>query len=217
MNKKRKEKRKRMTRGLFLKSPETFWAYFGWHNSLCIFKTKASRGTKLCSYFCFYSLYNTWKDQLYRISRSYFYEWLFGPAKFSGLLRNRALGSKVNKETYDVLFHSAENSQRFFHSKGKRSRKTSEIIPFYLKKFKGGGGNCSINDRVSWSKPPHPGYEAWLKWEDEVTKAKNGGKTENCKRSIKENSVLQWVFLSSFASRNEREEPSIYLSWIYLS
>jgi len=78
------------SRGLFLKSPETFRAYFGWHNSLCIFKTKASRGTKLCSCFCFYSLYNIWKDQLYRISRSYFYKWLFGPATFSGLLRNRA-------------------------------------------------------------------------------------------------------------------------------
>ena len=85
-----------LPRGLFLKSPETFRAYFGWHNSICIFKTKASRGTKLCSYFCFYSLYNIWKDQLYRISRSHFYEWLFGPAKFSGLLRNRAQ-STTNK------------------------------------------------------------------------------------------------------------------------
>ena len=28
------------------------------------------------------------KDQLYRISRSQFYEWLFGPEKFSGLSRN---------------------------------------------------------------------------------------------------------------------------------
>ena len=28
------------------------------------------------------------KDQLYRISRSEFYEWLFGPEKFSGLSRN---------------------------------------------------------------------------------------------------------------------------------
>ena len=35
------------SRGLFLKSPETFRAYFGWHNFLCIFKTKASRGTEL--------------------------------------------------------------------------------------------------------------------------------------------------------------------------
>ena len=31
---------------------------FGWHNSLSISETKASRGTKLCSYFNFYSLYN---------------------------------------------------------------------------------------------------------------------------------------------------------------
>ena len=54
--------------GLFPESPETFRAFFGCHNSLCIFKTKASRGTKLCSYF--YSLYNILKDQLYRISRS---------------------------------------------------------------------------------------------------------------------------------------------------
>ena len=33
-------------------------------------KRKASRATKLCSYFYFYSLYNILKDQLYRISRS---------------------------------------------------------------------------------------------------------------------------------------------------
>ena len=78
--------------GLFLESPETFRAYFGWHNSLCIFKTKAFRGTKLCSYFCFSSLYNIWKDQLYRISRSYFYKCLFGLEKFSGLSRNGPQG-----------------------------------------------------------------------------------------------------------------------------
>ena len=53
------------------------------HNSLCVFKTKVSRDTKLCSYFCFYSLYNRWKDQLYRISKSEFYEWLFGPENSS--------------------------------------------------------------------------------------------------------------------------------------
>ena len=56
--------------GPFLESPETFRAPFGWHNSLCIFKTKASRGKKLDSYFNFYSLYNIWKDQLYSISGS---------------------------------------------------------------------------------------------------------------------------------------------------
>ena len=40
------------------------------------------------SYFCFYFLYNIWKDQLYRISRSYFYEWRFVPENFSRLSRN---------------------------------------------------------------------------------------------------------------------------------
>ena len=89
------------SRGLFLESPETFRAYFGWCNSLCIFKTKAPRGTKLCHYLYFYSLYNMWKDQLYRISRSWFYEWLFGPEKFSGLSRNGP----------QVIFYLIENNQ----------------------------------------------------------------------------------------------------------
>ena len=64
--------------------PETFGVHFGWHNSLCIFKTKASRDKKLCSYFNLYSLY--------RISGSEFYEWLFGSEKFSGLSRNGLQG-----------------------------------------------------------------------------------------------------------------------------
>ena len=34
----------------FLESPETLKAYFRWHNSLCISKTKASWGTKLYRY-----------------------------------------------------------------------------------------------------------------------------------------------------------------------
>lgn len=42
----------------FLESPETLQAHFRWHDSLYIFKTKASQGTKLCNYFYFYSLYN---------------------------------------------------------------------------------------------------------------------------------------------------------------
>ena len=77
--------------GPFLESPETFREHFGSHNSLCIFKTKASRGTKFSSYFRFYSFYNILKDQLDRISGSEFYEWLFGPEKFSGLSRNGPL------------------------------------------------------------------------------------------------------------------------------
>ena len=40
----------------------------------------------------FYSLYNLWKDELYRISRSDFHEWLFGPEKFSALSRNGPQG-----------------------------------------------------------------------------------------------------------------------------
>ena len=62
---------------------------------LCIFKTKVFRVTKLRSYFNFYSVYDIKKDQLYRISGSKFYEWLFGPVKFSGLLRSARLGRVV--------------------------------------------------------------------------------------------------------------------------
>ena len=68
-----------------------FSGAFRWHNSLCIFKTKAYWGTKLCSYFYFYSFYDIWKDQLYRINRPEFYEWLFGPEKLSGLSRHGPL------------------------------------------------------------------------------------------------------------------------------
>ena len=95
--------------GLFLESPETFRAHFGWHNSLCIFKMKASRGTKLCSYFDFYSLYNIWKDQLYRISRPEFYEWLFGPEKFSGLSRNwphRAIAYGPHSAIFSIVLRA---------------------------------------------------------------------------------------------------------------
>ena len=74
----------------FSKVPKRFGRISG-DNYLCIFKTKASRGTKLCSHFNLYFLYNLSKDQLYRISGSEFYEWLFGPEKFSGLSRNEVL------------------------------------------------------------------------------------------------------------------------------
>lgn len=39
-------------------------------------------------YFNFHSLYKTWKHQSYRISGSEYYEWLFGPANYSRLLRS---------------------------------------------------------------------------------------------------------------------------------
>ena len=57
-----------------LNVPELFASFSG-DNPLCIFKTKTSRGTKLCRCFYFYSLDNMWKDQLYRMNRSEFYEW----------------------------------------------------------------------------------------------------------------------------------------------
>ena len=72
----------RYTRDRFLESPETSRAHFGWHNSLCIFKTKASRGTTFWRYFNSNSLCNVWKDHLCRISGSEFYVWLFGSQKF---------------------------------------------------------------------------------------------------------------------------------------
>ena len=68
-----------------------FLAHFRWHKSLWIFKTKASRGTKLCIYFNFDSLNNTWKNQLYRISGSEYYKWLSGLERFSGISRNGPL------------------------------------------------------------------------------------------------------------------------------
>ena len=76
------------TRGPFLGSPDTFRVQFGWHNSPCIFKGKASWGMQLCIYFNLYSHYNIWKDQLHRISQAEFYRWLFGFKKFSGLWRS---------------------------------------------------------------------------------------------------------------------------------
>ena len=78
----------------------TFRAHFGLHNSLCILKAKASRGTKLCIYFNFYSLYNKWKDRLSRTSGSQFYEWLFGPEKFSGRSRHGPLVLPVEKDKW---------------------------------------------------------------------------------------------------------------------
>ena len=103
-----------LPRGPFLESPETFRAHFGWRNSLCIFKTKASRGTKLWSYFNFYSLYNIWKDQPYRISGSEFCQW------FSGLSRN---GPQVL------------NSSCLRSLSGPVARKPTNIPPYKLVKY----------------------------------------------------------------------------------
>ena len=134
----------------FSKVPKLFGRISG--NSLCIFKTKASRGTKLCSYFCFYSLYNTWKNQLYRISRSYFYEWLFGPEKFSGLSRNgpqpRCLGYKVvlysfymcNRRPTDVDSDTCCNGRKGVNSKCLQILHVCSFLVWY----------CPCNSKIDW-------------------------------------------------------------------
>ena len=75
--------------GLFLKSPETFRACFGCHNSLYIFATPRFQAIKLRNPLSFSYIKNMLKDQLLKISRLQFDDWLFGPEKFSGLSRNR--------------------------------------------------------------------------------------------------------------------------------
>ena len=75
----------------FSKAPRLF----GWHNSLCIFKTKVFRVTKLWSYFNFYSLYNIWNDQLYRIGGSEFHEFALRARKVFGSFEKRAPGQII--------------------------------------------------------------------------------------------------------------------------
>ena len=83
------EKVKLVSSGLFLKSPESFRAYFGCHDSLYIFATPRLQANKLRNPISFYYIKNVLKDQLFKISRLQFDDWLFGPEKFSGLSRNR--------------------------------------------------------------------------------------------------------------------------------
>ena len=78
-------------RGLFLDSPETFRAYFGWHNSPYVFATPRFWAIKLCNPLGFSYIKNMLKDQLSKKSGLPFGNWLFGTEKFSGLSRNRTL------------------------------------------------------------------------------------------------------------------------------
>ena len=79
------------TWGLFLKSPETFRAYFGCHNSLYIFATPRFSAIKLRNHLGFSYIKNTLKEELFKTGGLQFDNWFFGPEKFSGLLRNRPL------------------------------------------------------------------------------------------------------------------------------
>ena len=86
---------------------------------------KASQGTKLCSYFDFFSLYDIWTDQLYRLSRSEFHEWLFGPEKFSGLSRNGPQGRRVCG--WPLEKHHFDNTACFARSQ--------KMLPYIFRKF----------------------------------------------------------------------------------
>ena len=46
-----------------LESPETFRDHFGWHNSLCIFKTKASRGKFSVRLYVYSQTRNTYNNE----------------------------------------------------------------------------------------------------------------------------------------------------------
>ena len=113
----------------------SFRAHFGWHISLCIFKAKASRGTKLCNYFNFYSLYNIWKDQLYRVSGSEVYKLLFGPKKLAEISKRApvlswsSIGERINHYSLDkyhqnVWYYPVNNEFSF----GYCTTKTNGII-----------------------------------------------------------------------------------------
>ena len=71
----------------------------------CFFQNERDLRQQNLQLFYFYSLYNVWKGQLYRISGSEFYEWLYGTKKFSGLSRNglQRLWYKANNELFSTF------------------------------------------------------------------------------------------------------------------
>ena len=79
-------------------------------------------GTKLRGYFNFHSLYNIWKDQLYRISGSEFDEWLFRPkTSFRNFRETRpwalCLIKKKKKKLWRLIGETKVDSYiNFFHS-----------------------------------------------------------------------------------------------------
>ena len=93
-----------------------FWS----NNSLCIFKTKASRGTKLNSSTVLLISIPFTRCQKSRINRSEFYEWLFGPENFHNFRetgpRLHALYSVVSNERSVILLFKTvlESNFAFF-------------------------------------------------------------------------------------------------------
>ena len=81
----------------FSKVPKPFGCISGDIILFVSWKRRGPRGTKLCSYFNCYSLYNIWQKPAFRVSGSEFYERLFWPEKFSGLSRNGPLACVSQK------------------------------------------------------------------------------------------------------------------------
>ena len=88
----------------FLESPGIFRAHFGEHNSLCIFKTKASRGTKLCSYFNFYFLYNIMKRPALQNKQVGVLRMAFRARNVFGTFEKRAPGCSVDIGDLRILW-----------------------------------------------------------------------------------------------------------------
>ena len=118
------------TRGPFLESPETFRAYFGWHNSLYIFKTKASRGTKLCSYFYFLFPLERIKRPALQNKQVVVLRMAFRTRKVLGPFEKRSPGARFSKVPKLSGWH---NSLFIFKTKAFRATKLCSyffIIPF---------------------------------------------------------------------------------------
>ena len=105
---------------IFHLGPETFRAHFGWHNSLYIFKTKAYRGTKLCSYFNFCSQHM--KRSALQNKRVRALRIAFWACKVFGIFEKRAL---------DLHVTDTSNRRREILSEKLMKAMPIAFIPFY--------------------------------------------------------------------------------------
>ena len=90
----------------FSKDPKLF----GWHNSLCIFKTKVFRVTKRRSYFNFYSLYNMKRPALQN-KRVRVLRLAFRARKVLGYFKKRTPGHICERRTLSISFLTCETKR----------------------------------------------------------------------------------------------------------